>query len=271
MAAASKIVKTLIKRGRKSKRGRGKGTAAEKAEAKKLGISVEKLREGKKSAKRIKKAEPSLQKRVLQSTTPQTIEMVDVGTKTSKRPIPSPRSELKMQAAAEGIPGKRGAAIRRLVGEQRGVAREGMGAPVEQQRASRAYPPTDPRNVGEGVNTALLSKAEIEPSLRKYSRAQLRRLIKNGTVKIVRRGSHPDGSPRHIVVSTGRFAPPRGAVAEEMGLGGPQRALPSEEELAAAGGFQIRKRGGIVRRRTGGAIGVGAALRGYGKGYKKRG
>ena len=32
-----------------------------------------------------------------------------------------------------------------------------------------------------------------------------------------------------------------------------------------------RKHGGIVRRRKGGAIGVGAALRGYGKGYKKGG
>ena len=32
-----------------------------------------------------------------------------------------------------------------------------------------------------------------------------------------------------------------------------------------------RKRGGIVRRKKGGAIGVGAALRGYGKGYKKGG
>ena len=54
-----------------------------------------------------------------------------------------------------------------------------------------------------------------------------------------------------------------------MGLGGTQRALPSEESLRKRGGFQIRKRGGTVRRKAGGPIGVGAALRGYGKGYKK--
>jgi hypothetical protein len=173
-----------------------------------------------------------------------------------------------MRQAAANISGRRGAEIRRLTGEQRGVAREGMGAPAEQRRASLTYSPTDPRNVGEGVNTALLSKAEVEPSLRKYSRARLRELMKAGTVKIVRRGTYPDGSPRHIVVSTGRMAPPRGMVAEAMGLKG---VLPSEQELVEKGGFQIRKRGGTVRRRTGGAIGVGAALRGYGKGYKKRG
>ena len=262
MAVVTKVVKAVTKRGRKSKRGRGLGSNAEKAEAKKLGISVKKLREGKKSAKRIKKAKPTV--------SPGTIEMVDVGTKASKRPLPSPSTEARMQQAAANIPGRRGAAIRRLTKQQEGVAREGMGVP-EQRRISRAYPPTDPRNVGEGVNTALASKLEVEPNLRKYSKAQLRRLIQNGTVKIVRRGSHPDGSPRYMVVSTGRYAPPRGMVAEEMGLGGPQRALPSEEELVQAGGFQIRKRGGIVRRRTGGAIGVGAALRGFGKGYKKRG
>ena len=34
-------------------------------------------------------------------------------------------------------------------------------------------------------------------------------------------------------------------------------------------GITNQKRGGTVRRRAGGAIGIGAALRGYGKGYKK--
>jgi len=57
--ALAKVVKSLVKketRGRKRKRGRGIGTNAEKAEAKKLGISVKKLREGKKSAPKVKKS-----------------------------------------------------------------------------------------------------------------------------------------------------------------------------------------------------------------------
>ena len=54
-----------------------------------------------------------------------------------------------------------------------------------------------------------------------------------------------------------------------MGIGKHADYLPSEEELRAMGGFEIRKRGGTVRRKAGGPIGVGAALRGYGKGYKK--
>ena len=58
-------------------------------------------------------------------------------------------------------------------------------------------------------------------------------------------------------------------VAQVTGGGGMEAQL---QDLVAQ--FQAgrgRKRGGIVRRRKGGAIGVGAALRGYGKGYKKGG
>lgn len=257
---SSAVVKALTGKGKRTK---AQNTTITKA-AKAADMSrTEFIKEAKKKIKQDKKAPRRTTKPKDKSVAAGTIEMAGA--------IPAATTQRRMQQSAANIPGGRGAAIRRLMKQQEGETLEGMGAPVEQRRASRIYPPTDPRNVGEGVNTALLSRAEVEPNLRQYSRAQLRRLIQEGTVRIVRRGTNPDGSPRHIVVSTGRFAPPRGMVAEEMGLGGQQRALPSEQELVEAGGFQIRKRGGIVRRRTGGAIGVGAALRGYGKGYKKRG
>ena len=57
---------------------------------------------------------------------------------------------------------------------------------------------------------------------------------------------------------------PKGERGEEVITG-------TQQQIREAMGIRPRKRGGIVRRRTGGAIGVGAALRGYGKGYKKRG
>jgi len=57
---------------------------------------------------------------------------------------------------------------------------------------------------------------------------------------------------------------PRVERGEEV-ISGPSK------DIAEAMGLRSRKRGGIVRRRKGGAIGVGAALRGYGKGYKKGG
>ena len=255
---SSAVVKALTGKGKRTK---SQNTTLTKA-AKAADMSrTEFVKEAKKKLKQDKKAPRRTTKPKDKPIATDTIQMAGA--------IPAATTQRQMQQAAANVPGRRGAAIQRLLRQQQGEAVEGMGAPVEQRRMSRAYPPTDPRNVGEGVNTALLSVAEVEPNLRKYSRAQLRRLVQEGTVRVVRRGSNPDGSPRYIAVSTGRFAPPRGAVAEEMGLGGQQRALPSEEELVEAGGFQIRKRGGIVRRRTGGAIGIGAALRGYGKGYKK--
>ena len=244
--ALAKILKSVAKketRGRKSKRGRGIGTKAEKAEAKKLGISVAKLREGKKSASKVKKVKRSPVTPVLAES--------EAG-----------RARQVEQAAA-GLTGKGSKTIQRMMAQRPDTAGQPTRLPLVRGSAAQKG------NLGEGVNTALPSKMQVNPDPKSYSRAQLRSLIKNGTVKLVQKGRHPDGSPRYIVVSTGRYAPPIQGTAEAMGLGGSQRALPSEEELRAMGGFEIRKRGGTVRRRAGGPIGVGAALRGYGKGYKK--
>ena len=108
-----------------------------------------------------------------------------------------------------------------------------------------------------GVNTDLLSKVQLDPELKNYSRQQIRRLIKTGQAKIVRM---KDGKSK--VVTTGQYAPPRGEVAEKMGLTG--RGIISEKEIknltAGEGGqgFEIRKKGGRV------GLGCGAALRGGG-------
>ena len=244
--AVAKVVKSVVKketRGRKRKRGRGIGTKAEKEEAKKLGISVAKLRAGKKSAPKVKKAKRSPVTPVLAES--------EVG-----------RARQVEQAAA-GLTGKGSKTIQRMMAQRPDTAGQPTRLPLVRGSAAQRG------NLGEGVNTALPSKMQVNPDPKSYSRAQLRSLIKNGTVKLVKRGRHPDGSPRYIVVSTGRYAPPAEATAEAMGLGGSQRSLPSEKSLRDMGGFEIRKRGGTVRRRAGGPIGVGAALRGYGKGYKK--
>ena len=244
--AIAKVVKSVVKketRGRMRKRGRGIGTNAEKAEAKKLGISVKKLREGKKAAPKVKKAKRSPVTPVLAES--------EAG-----------RARQVEQAAA-GLTGKGSKTIQRMMAQRPEAAGQPTRLPLVRGSAAQRG------NLGEGVNTALPSKIQVDPDPKNYSRAQLRRLIKNGTVRLVQRGRNPDGSPRVIVVATGRHAPPTAGIADEMGLGGSQRALPSEEELRAMGGFEIRKRGGTIRRKAGGPIGVGAALRGYGKGYKK--
>jgi len=108
-----------------------------------------------------------------------------------------------------------------------------------------------------GVNTYLLSKAQLDPELKQYSRAQLRRLITTGQAKIVRMKS---GKVK--VVTTGQYAPPRAEIAEKMGLTGRGKISEKEIKNLTAGeggqGFEIRKRGGRIGR------GCGAALRGGG-------
>jgi len=108
-----------------------------------------------------------------------------------------------------------------------------------------------------GVNTNLLSKAQLDPELKQYSRAQLRRLIKTGQAKIVRM---KNGKTK--LVTTGQYAPPRGEIAEAMGLTGRGKISEKEIKNMTAGeggqGFEIRKKGGRIGR------GCGAALRGGG-------
>ena len=231
-------------RGRKRKtRGRKPGTKEEQAQAEELGISVKELRERKKSAPKVKKAKRSPVTPVLAES--------EAG-----------RARQVEQAAA-GLTGKGSKTIQRMMAQRPDTAGQPTRLPLVRGSAAQKG------NLGEGVNTALPSKMQVDPDPKSYSRAQLRRLIKNGTVRLVQRGRHPDGSPRYIVVSTGRYAPPTAGTAEAMGLGKHADYLPTEEELRAMGGFEIRKRGGTIRRKAGGPIGVGAALRGYGKGYKK--
>jgi hypothetical protein len=56
-----------------------------------------------------------------------------------------------------------------------------------------------------------------------------------------------------------------------MGLGG-RGKLPTEEQLEAMGGFQIKKSGGTVKRNKGGVVrGVGQATKGFGNAtYSKK-
>ena len=102
----------------------------------------------------------------------------------------------------------------------------------------------------------LLSKIELPKDV---SKARRRDLIKTGQAKQVR-----GKGGKSKLVGTGQYAPPRQAIAEEMGLTG-RGKLASEEELMEMGGFEIKQKGGIVKRNRGGSVrGVGAAQRGFG-------
>jgi len=245
MAVASKIIKTIVKketRGRKRKRGRGKGTAAEKAEAKKLNISVEKLRAGKKSAKRIKKTKPTVE---TPTRTPVTPGFGPTGTATDRLAA--------LRAMTKGS--ERGEIGRILQQSERARRADLFPAPAERGRRTATVDPVSGQIVEGGPNTRLRSLHRPDYGekheqavlfLREKFPGKSEKWYEREAIKLVERDF------------------PRVERGEEVISG-------TEQQIAEAMGLRSRKRGGIVRRRKGGAIGVGAALRGYGKGYKKGG
>ena len=102
-----------------------------------------------------------------------------------------------------------------------------------------------------GGSSALPSKIQLPEG--NISKARRRQLIETGLAKQVR-----GKKGKSTLVGTGRYAPPANQIAEEMGIGASRGVAPTEQELRAAGGYEIKKTGGKVR-------GVGAATRGFGK------
>ena len=262
MGAASKILKTVVKketRGRKSKRGRGLGTAAEKAEAKKLGISVKKLRERKKSAKRVKRAKPTV------SPGPGTIEVQGGGYQAGFPTGPSRRAMLSsLQTMPKGA--ERGE-VGRLLRSQRAEDRPPAISPTQGRVPRTEGAPS----VGEGPNTRLRSlhrpdykqvHDQAVAHLKKTVPGKSEKWYEREAIKLIEREFRKGERGQEVISGTPR---------QIMGMmhGKEQAVLP--EEVAKVTGGPSRKRGGTVRRRTGGAIGVGVALRGVGKGYKNRG
>ena len=279
MAAASKLLKTVVKketRGRKRKRGRGLGTATEKAEAKKLGISVKKLREGKKSAKRVKRAKPTV--------APGTIETQAGGYQAG---FPTKGTRQAILSSLETMPkGKERGEVGRLLRSQRAEDRPPALSPTQ----GRVPQTEGAESVGEGVNTRLRSlhrpdykqvhdqavaflKKEVPGKTEAWYDREAIKLIEREFRKGERGQEVISGTPRQIMgMMRGKE---QAVLPEELSqlTGGATGGMDAQlQDLVSQ--FQARrgrKRGGTVRRSTGGAIGVGAALRGFGKGYKKRG
>jgi hypothetical protein len=114
----------------------------------------------------------------------------------------------------------------------------------------RATGPEGSKPVEQGP---LLSKVQLPE---KMSKAQARRLIMEGKAKV-----RTDKNGKKKLVSTGEYAPARGVVAEEMGLS-KRGKLPSEAELKEMGGFEMRNKGGKVKRKAGGNLDLKAVERG---------
>jgi len=102
-----------------------------------------------------------------------------------------------------------------------------------------------------GGSEVLPSKIKLPEG--KISKARKRQFIETGQAKQVR-----GKKGKSKLVETGKYAPPASQIAEEMGIGASKGVAPTEKELRAMGGFEIKKAGGKVR-------GVGAATKGFGK------
>ena len=103
----------------------------------------------------------------------------------------------------------------------------------------------------------LLSK-HLPPERKDISKAEFRRLVMSRLIGVDKKGK---------TKNIGKYAITPEEIMEQWYGRGKKLSKTELDELAAMG-MQIKSKGGIVKRKTGGAIGVGKALRGYGKGYK---
>ena len=103
----------------------------------------------------------------------------------------------------------------------------------------------------------LLSK-HIPPERKDISKAEFRRLVLSNLIGVTKKGK---------TKNIGKYAITPEEIMEKWYGRGKKLSKQELEELSSMG-MQIKSKGGIVKRKTGGVIGVGKALRGYGKGYK---
>ena len=163
----------------------------------------------------------------------------------AKKPVARKKKEKVVRTKAEQ------SELNKLIRQQKKDEVADTKNPLPRRRATG---PEDAVPVEQGP---LLSKVQLPE---KMSKAQARRLIMQGKAKVV-----TDKNGKKKLISTGEYAPSRQVIAEEMGLGGKGK-LPTEAELDAMGGFEIRMGGGKVKRNMGGPVrGVGAARQGFGK------
>ena len=279
--------------GRRRIRGRGEGTNVEKAAAIDNGFVK---RDAKGNIKTNKKGNPIPDVPAYRAAqkSAKKVEQTTVETPT--------RTPVAIEGGPTGYPVERLAALRTMPkGAERGeIGRllrqseqtrraEQFPAPPERGRRTGQVDPTTGQIVEGGVNTRLRSLhrpdyKEVHDQavafLKEKVPGKSEAWYERKAIQLIE-AEFRKGERGQEVIS--------GTPGQIMGMmrGKEQAYTPGEISQVAGGGSGIeaqlrdlvsqfqagrgRKHGGIVRRRKGGAIGVGAALRGYGKGYKKGG
>ena len=172
--------------------------------------------------------------------------------KRRRGPKPKPKAVVAKKAPVRKKPAKvvrspkENAELKRLISSQKRDDAPDSN-PLPRRRA------TGPKGSKPVEQGPLLSKVQLPE---KMSKAQARKLIMQGKAKV-----RTDKNGKKKLVSTGEYAPARGVVAEEMGLS-KRGKLPSEAELKEIGGFEMRNKGGKVKRKAGGNLDLKAVERG---------
>ena len=157
--------------------------------------------------------------------------------------------------------------ITRLKGESDAAFKKRKAAIKKEVRESARETSKDqtPPKTSGGKRDArgrLLSK-HIPPSRKEMSKAQFRRLVKQGLIGVTKKGETKD---------IGQYADIPENIMELLYGRGKKLTKTELEELKALGITERKYGSKVIKKKSGGQIstpkGIGAALRGYGKGYK---
>ena len=202
------------------------------------------------------------------------------GRKSNKEKLEKAITKKKNPKGAAIFPQEKKKTIRRTKKEKREIL-----SLAKEQKADRLSESGKSTAGGNRDSLGRLKSSQLPPKRKDLSAAQVRRLVKQGSIKINNKGE---------VVNTGDYAVTPEEVMEVLyGRGGKISAqeLAEVKQLMGKkyGGTIKKKKGGtmkdlsgdgkitqkdiligrgVIKRKHGGAIGVGKALRGYGKGYK---
>ena len=178
------------------------------------------------------------------------------GRKTNKEKLEKAITKKKNPQGAAIFPQEKKKTIRRTKKEKREIL-----SIAKEQKADRLSESGKSTAGGNRDSLGRLKSKQIPPKRKDLSAAQVRRLVKQGSIKINNKGE---------VVNTGDYAVTPEEVMEVLygrdGIISPQELKEVQALMGKKSGGKVYKN--TVARKHGGPIGVGKALRGYGKGYK---
>jgi len=178
------------------------------------------------------------------------------GRKTNKEKLEKAISKKKNPKGAAVFPQEKKKNIKNTKKEKREIAKI-----VREQKADTLSESGKSTAGGKRDSLGRLKSQQIPPTRKELSAAQVRRLVKQGSIKINNKGE---------VVNTGDYAVTPEEVMEVLygrdGIISPQELDEVKQLIGKKSGGKVYKN--TVARKHGGPIGVGKALRGYGKGYK---